>query len=51
MYDYTVIDSEYREASDYCWWIRSGRCLKTYCKIKQVLMVTNTFELRCTIKT
>jgi hypothetical protein len=29
------------------WRIRSRRCLRTYCKLKQVLMVTSTFELCC----
>ena len=47
MYNYVVIDSGHREASGYCWRIRSERCLKIYCKLKWVLMVTSTFELCC----
>ena len=48
MYNYAVIDGGYCEASSFVggfdWEMLE---LKTYCKLKRVLMVTSTFELCC----
>jgi hypothetical protein len=45
MYDYAVLDSGYNEASCYVGGFEIRRYLRTYCKLKRVLMATNTFEL------
>jgi hypothetical protein len=48
--NYTVIYNDYHEAFDYVGGF-DERCLRTYCKLKQVLMITNIFELCCRLRT